>query len=122
MTQTTVKIRFDGKEFPFYRTNRGSYDLVNAGYKFADLSEGDLPALFASVYYQLRDCARRAGMEFNYTFDQFIDKSDDGDSNAINAWSLLKASEAPNQEPGTSTQEPATSNQEPVPGEIVEGR
>jgi hypothetical protein len=119
MTQTTVKVKFDGREWPFYRTNRGAYDLQNAGYNFDMLQNGDLGALFASVYYQIRDCAKRASLNFNYTFDQFIDLSDDGDSNVMRAWSLLSDAEKAKFE--TLNQEPETRNPELVSGEDQEG-
>ncbi|MBS4057756.1 MAG: hypothetical protein KGZ82_10610 [Bacteroidales bacterium] len=121
MTQTTVaKVKFDGSAWPFYRTNRGAYDLQMAGYTFEQLQNGDIGALFASVYYQLRDCAKRADISFRYSFDQFIDLSDVGDSNVMRAWSLLSDAEKaktkiPNPQPGPGQDE------EPGLGEGQEG-
>lgn len=68
---------YDGREYPFYRTNRGRFDFHNAGYTTEQLAAGDFSAMMAFVFFQLRDCAKRAGKPLEYSFDEFIDNSGD---------------------------------------------
>lgn len=71
-----TKLTFKGVEYPFYRTVRGNYDHENAGFTLADMAAGKLSAQYAYLYFQLRDCARRAGKPFEYSLDDFIDQAD----------------------------------------------
>lgn len=68
-------MEFNGVKYPFYRTIRGSYDFENAGFETKDMAAGKIPAMFGYIYFQLRDCAKRAAIPFNYTLDQFIDQA-----------------------------------------------
>jgi hypothetical protein len=75
MAKTTAKttIEFNGVNYPFYRTIRGQWDFENAGFENKDMAAGKTTAMFAYIFFQLRDCAKRAGFEFRYSLDQFID-------------------------------------------------
>lgn len=92
MAQTTVE--FKGKQYPFYRTNRGMFDYGNAGYTTGLMEQGRVDALLAFIYYQLRDCARRAGLDFEYSFDEFIDESPEGVLGVYGALNQAEAAEA----------------------------
>lgn len=73
--RTTIEL--DGKKFPFYRTNRGLYDFENGGYSTADMAEGKVSAMLAFIFFQARDCAKRAKLNFPFdSLDAFIDGTD----------------------------------------------
>lgn len=77
MMEKRTTIELAGNEFPFYRTNRGLYDFENAGYSTADMAEGKVSAMLAFIFFQSRDCAKRAKMAFPYeSLDAFIDGTD----------------------------------------------
>lgn len=74
MMEKRTTIELAGKEFPFYRTNRGSYDFENAGYSTTDMAQGKVSAMLAFIFFQSRDCAKRAVEPFPFkTLDEFID-------------------------------------------------
>lgn len=75
MSQRTT-IDYRGNAYPFYRTNRGQFDFENAGFTNQDILAGKTSALLAAVFYNLRDCARRAGMPINDSFEEFIDNTE----------------------------------------------
>jgi len=72
-----TKLNYKKVDYPFYRTNRGIFDTSNAGFTPAMMAEGRQDAMLAFIYFQLRDCAKRANMPFVDTLDQFIDESDE---------------------------------------------
>lgn len=75
--RTTIELA--GKEFPFYRTNRGLYDFENAGFSTADMAQGKVGAMLAFIFFQSRDCAKRANLPYPFkTLDEFIDGTDTG--------------------------------------------
>lgn len=75
MTQTTVLFR--KAKYPFYRTNRGIFDTSAAGYTPEMMAQGRQDAMLAFIYFQLKDCAKRALKPFDATFEQFIDETDE---------------------------------------------
>lgn len=76
MKEPRTTLVYKGVEYPFYVTNRGRFDFANAGFKTAGIIAGDFDAQMASIYFNLKDCAKRAGMPFTDTLDQFVDNSD----------------------------------------------
>lgn len=74
-TQARTTVEYRGKEYPFYRTNRGIYDFENSGYTIDDIVKGKQTALLAQLYYQLKDCAKRVNNPITDSFEQFIDNS-----------------------------------------------
>lgn len=76
MEEPRTTVIYKGVTYPFYKTNRGNVDFENAGFKMSEVVEGKTHALLAMVYYHLRDCAKRAQMVIEDSFEQFIDASD----------------------------------------------
>lgn len=76
MTQKTTTIQIAGKEYPFYRTNRGQFDFENSAFTAKDIEAGKMGALLAFVYYHARAAAKRAQLEFAYSFEEFVDNTD----------------------------------------------
>jgi hypothetical protein len=91
--QTTIV--FDNKTYPFYKTNRGQFDFRNAGYTPEQMADGNFNAMIVFIYFQLRDCARRAGYKFDYSLDDFIDKTDE---DVLDVFSRLMEEPAPGEE------------------------
>ena len=81
MSKSTAKttITFRGVTYPFYRTVRGKFDFENAGYTDEQMAAGKVPAMYAYIFFQLRDCAKRAGTPLTISFDDFIDQADGED-------------------------------------------
>ncbi len=77
MAKSTAKtsLTFNGVNYPFYRTIRGQWDFEAAGFENKDLGAGKVAPLFAYIFFQVRDCAKRAGLEFKLTLDQFVDQA-----------------------------------------------
>ncbi|PKQ69397.1 hypothetical protein BZG01_00215 [Labilibaculum manganireducens] len=67
---------YKGETYPFYITNRGRYDFENSGHSDEALRAGNTGSMLAQIYHQLRDCAKRASMQFDDSFEDFIDNSD----------------------------------------------
>jgi len=74
--QPKTTLKYKGEEYPYYRTNRGSFEFENLGYTVKDIAEGKQSAMMANIYCQLKDCAKRAGTPISDTLGQFIDSSD----------------------------------------------
>lgn len=74
--EAKTTIEFMGETYPFYRTNRGMFSFENSGYSMEDITKGKQSAMLAQIYYQLKDCAKRAKLEFKYSFAQFIDNTE----------------------------------------------
>lgn len=72
-----TQILIDGLKYPFYKTNRGQFDFENSQYTVDDLVRGKQSAMFAWIFFNARACAKRAGMEFTWDFDGFIDATDE---------------------------------------------
>lgn len=90
MMEKRTTIELAGKEFPFYRTNRGLYDFENAGYSTTDMAEGKVSAMLAFIFFQSRDCAKRAKLVFPFdSLDAFIDGTD---TQVINVFKRLNES------------------------------
>ncbi|WP_346856583.1 hypothetical protein [uncultured Draconibacterium sp.] len=71
-----TKLELKGTEFPFYRTNRGQFDFENAGYSTNDMAEGKMSAMLAFIFFQSRDCAKRANITFPFTdLNDFVDNT-----------------------------------------------
>ncbi len=86
--QTTIELK--GKQFPFYRTNRGQFDFENAGYTSKQIADGKMSAMFAFIYYSAKACAKRAGENWPYrNLDEFID---DTEENILEVFTRLKES------------------------------
>ncbi len=92
MAKTTVKIA--GTEYPFYRTMRGSFDFSNTRYTVDQLAQGNVAAMLAALYYQVRDCARRASMQFDYTLETFVDAADNDVLSVFSRLNELEQKEA----------------------------
>jgi len=75
-SQPKTTIEYNGETYPFYRTNRGMFNFENSGYSIEDITKGKQSAMLAQIYHQLKDCAKRADMEFKASFAQFIDNSE----------------------------------------------
>ncbi len=88
--QTTIELK--GKEIPFYRTNRGLFDFENAGYSAKDMADGKMSAMLAFIFFQSRDCAKRAGV--SYPFSSLIDFIDHTEPDIIGVFARLKQAEA----------------------------
>ncbi len=73
--EAKTTVRYRGKEYPFYRTNRGTWDFEAAGFTNDDLVKGSGRAALALVFFQLRDCAKRAGQVFGDSLDEFVDNA-----------------------------------------------
>jgi len=43
------------------------------------MAAGKLSAQYAYIFFQLRDCAKRAGLDFKFSLDQFVDEADGED-------------------------------------------
>ena len=41
------------------------------------MAQGRQDAMMAFIYFQLKDCAKRASMPFDASFDQFVDETDE---------------------------------------------
>lgn len=78
-TAAKTTIDFKGKTYPYYRTIRGQYDFENAGFRNEAMAEGKASALYAYIFFQLRDCAKRAGTPILLSLDEFIDQADGED-------------------------------------------
>lgn len=76
MEEPRTTITYKGRTYPFYKTNRGRVDFENAGFTTAEVAANKMSALLALVYYNLVDCAKRAGMPISDSFEQFIDESE----------------------------------------------
>lgn len=75
-SQAKTTVEYKGETYSYYQTNRGMFDFENSKYSANDIKKGARGAMLAQLYYQLRDCAKRAGKEFKDTFDEFIDNSE----------------------------------------------
>ncbi|RKE02305.1 hypothetical protein [Marinifilum flexuosum] len=75
-SQPKTQVEYNGKTYPYYQTNRGMFDFENSEFTAEDLKTRSRSAMLAQIYYQLRDCAKRAGMVFEDSFDDFVDKSE----------------------------------------------
>lgn len=84
--RTTLEYR--GETYPFYRTNRGAFNFENSGYTIDDISKGKQSAMLSQIYHQLKDCAKRANLDFKDSFSQFIDNSE---TDVFRVFSRLKA-------------------------------
>jgi hypothetical protein len=80
-------IDYKGVKYPFYITNRGKFEFENAGFSNADIAKGSFSAQLALIYYNLKECAKRAAMAFTDSFEQFIDETD---GTVINVFLRLK--------------------------------
>ena len=76
MKEPRTTLVYRDKTYPFYKTNRGQFDFENAGFTTADILEGKTAATLGLVYYNLIDCAKRAGTPIKDSFEQFIDESE----------------------------------------------
>lgn len=76
MTQKTTTIQIAGKEYPFFRTNRGQFDFEASAFTAKDIEAGKMGALLAFVYYHARAAAKRAQVGFPYSFTDFIDNTE----------------------------------------------
>lgn len=89
MAQTTITLK--GKELPFYRTNRGQFDFENAGYSAQDMANGKMSAMLAFVFFQSRNCAKRANLPYPFTdLEEFVDNTE---PDVIAVFSRLKEAE-----------------------------
>ena len=66
---------YRGKTYPFYRTNRGNWDFEAAGFTTEGITRGSVRDMLALIYFTVRDCARRAGLAFTDTLDEFVDNT-----------------------------------------------
>lgn len=69
-------IDYKGTTYPFYKTNRGRVNFENAGFTTQEVLEGKPTATLALIYYNLVDCAKRAGKAITDSFEEFIDNSE----------------------------------------------
>jgi len=76
MSEPRTTIDYNGKTYPFYKTNRGQVDFENAGFTSKEIKEGKTVALLALAFYTLRDCAKRNETPIKDSFEEFIDNSD----------------------------------------------
>lgn len=76
MKEPQTTIVYKGVTYPFYKTNRGQFDFENAGFTNEDAAKGKIGALLALAFFIMRDCAKRAGIPFTESFEQFIDDSE----------------------------------------------
>ena len=76
MKQAKTTLNYKGKNYPFYRTNRGQWDFEGAGYTNENLAKGRKQDMLALIFFTVRDCAKRAGMVWTDSLDDFIDNSD----------------------------------------------
>lgn len=76
MSEPQTTLVYKGITYPFYKTNRGQFDFENAGFITEDISKGKMSTMLALIFFNLRDCAKRSGMELSDSFEQFIDFSD----------------------------------------------
>lgn len=74
IAKTTLE--YKGVKYPFYKTNRGDWDWENAGFSQNDLMLGKSSAGIALVYFTVRDCAKRAGMPFTDSLEDFVDNTE----------------------------------------------
>lgn len=98
MTTAKTTIKYKGVEYPFYRTIRGQWDFENAGFTNADMVAGKISAMYAYIYFQLRDCARRAGFAWNTELGNFIDNADGEE--LLEVYGRLLQAEKKNQKEG----------------------
>ena len=79
MAKQTAKteLKFGDITYPFYRTMRGQWDFEQAGFTLADIASAKVSAQLAYIYFQLRDCAKRAKLEFKFSLDDFVDDADE---------------------------------------------
>lgn len=87
MKEPRTTIEYKGVTYPFYVTNRGKFDFENAGFSTDDIAKGNFGSQLALVYFNLRDCAKRAGQTLSDSFEEFIDNSD---SDIVNVFIRLK--------------------------------
>jgi len=95
MSRTTIV--YKGKTYPFYRTNRGQFDFENAGFTNQDILAGKTTALLAAIFFNLRDCASRAGQPFKDSFEEFIDNTE---PDVIQVFARLAEAQKKTQEEG----------------------
>ncbi len=111
--QTTVELK--GKEFPFYRTNRGQFDFENAGYTTNDIANGKVSAMLAYIFFSARACAKRAQMNWPYSsLGQFVD---DTDTDILSVFTRLRDAEEAQAQPegdNTGDENEDSGNPEPV--------
>ena len=112
MSNPTTTVNLKGKDFPFYRTNRGQFDFENAGYTTNDIANGKVSAMLAYVYYSARACARRANINWPYTdLGKFVD---DTDESVLDVFLRLADAEKEDKklpDEGTDTDEPGNQPQ-----------
>jgi hypothetical protein len=87
MSEPQTTIVYKGSTYPFYKTNRGQFDFENAGFTTEDILKGKTGAMLALIFFNLRDCAKRAGTPIQDSFEQFID---DSEPDVINVFMRLK--------------------------------
>lgn len=76
MKEPRTTLIYRGQNYPFYRTNRGTWDFENAGFSTDQVAAGSQSAMLALVYFTVRDCAKRASLPFTDSLDDFIDNTD----------------------------------------------
>jgi hypothetical protein len=96
-------IDYKGVTYPFYVTNRGRFEFENAGFNNAEIAKGSFAAQLALVYYNLKDCAKRANLPFTDSFEQFIDNTDTDVINVFLRLQEVKEKAAGNPKPGRKT-------------------
>jgi hypothetical protein len=73
----SIRVTYDGKQWPLYRTNRATVNFKRMGFNQQQIADGDSEALLALGYCMLSACAKQQNLNFEDDFETFIDKSDD---------------------------------------------
>ena len=109
MTKATAKttLEFKGQTYPFYKTIRGQWDFEQAGFSNTDIAAGKVSAMYAYIYFQLRDCAKRAGTPIEMSLTDFVDQAD-GEELLPVYGRLLKAEQKLKEEGKTEPGKPHT--------------
>jgi hypothetical protein len=96
MAEARTNITLKGKEFPFYKTNRGQFDFCQSGFSTQQIAEGNEAAMYAHIYFWARACAKRENKNWPYTsLDAFVDDTDDSILEVYTRLAEAKNSEQP---------------------------
>ena len=87
MKQAKTTLNYKGKNYPFYRTNRGQWDFEGAGFSTDGLVNGNQRDLIALAFFTVRACAQKAGLPWTDSLEDFVDNTD---PDVINVFNELK--------------------------------
>ena len=73
MKEAKTTFNYKGREYPFYDTIRAKWDFEAAGYSNKGLMSGNTRDMVALSFFTVRECARRAGLEWRDSLDEFVD-------------------------------------------------